>query len=70
MNSVAPLFSPSDVLLDLELSNKKSLFEAVGRVWEERHGIAAKEVVASLNAREELGSTGLGQGVAIPHARI
>ena len=70
MNFVAELFSPSDVLLDLELANKQKLFEAVGRLWEERHGIAATEVVGSLNAREDLGSTGLGQGVAIPHARI
>lgn len=70
MNSVARLFSPGDVLLDLALANKQSLFEAVGRLWEAHHGIAAKEVVESLNAREELGSTGLGRGVAIPHARI
>ena len=70
MNSVAQLFSPGDVLLDLELPNKQALFEAVGRLWEEHHGIAVAEVVESLNAREDLGSTGLGQGVAIPHARI
>ena len=70
MNAVAQLFSPGDVLLDLELPNKQALFDAVGRLWEEHHGIAATEVVESLNAREDLGSTGLGQGVAIPHARI
>lgn len=70
MNFVAQLFSPSDVLLDAELSNKQALFDAVGRLWQERHGISASEVVDSLNAREDLGSTGLGQGVAIPHARL
>lgn len=70
MNSVAQLLSPNDVLLDVALPDRQALFEAVGRLWDGRHGIAAAEVVASLNAREELGSTGLGQGVAIPHARI
>jgi PTS system nitrogen regulatory IIA component len=70
MNFVAQLFSPSDILLDVELANKQALFEAVGRLWQERHGVSATEVVNSLNAREELGSTGLGQGVAIPHARL
>ena len=70
MNSAAPLFAQSDVLLDVELLNKQALFEAVGSLWEKRYGIAANEVVRSLKAREELGSTGLGQGVAIPHARI
>jgi PTS system nitrogen regulatory IIA component len=70
MNSVAQLFSSNDVLLDLDVSDKQALFEAVGRLWEEHYGLAAGEVVDSLNAREKLGSTGLGQGVAIPHARI
>ena len=70
MNFVAQLFSPGDVLLDVELASKQALFDAVGRLWQERHGISAAEVIDSLNAREDLGSTGLGQGVAIPHARI
>ena len=70
MNFVAQLFSPGDILLDAELTNKQALFEAVGKLWQERHGISASEVVDSLNAREDLGSTGLGQGVAIPHARL
>ena len=70
MNSVANLFSASDVLLDVEIANKQSLFESVGRLWQQSRGMAVQEVVTSLSAREDLGSTGLGQGVAIPHARI
>jgi PTS system nitrogen regulatory IIA component len=70
MNSVAQLFTSKDVLLDLDVRNKQALFEAVGRLWEEHRGIAAAAVVENLNAREILGSTGLGQGVAIPHARV
>lgn len=70
MNSVARLFSSNDVLLDLDVPDKQALFEAVGRLWEDHHGMVPAEVVDSLNAREGLGSTGLGQGVAIPHARV
>ncbi|MFI4939661.1 MAG: PTS sugar transporter subunit IIA [Burkholderiales bacterium] len=70
MNSITQLFSSNDMLLDLDVQNKQALFEAVGRLWEERHGMAASEVMDSLIAREKLGSTGLGQGVAIPHARV
>jgi len=70
MNSFAPLFSPNEVLLDLDVKDKQALFVAVGRLWEEHRGLAATEVVDSLTAREKLGSTGLGQGVAIPHARV
>jgi PTS system nitrogen regulatory IIA component len=49
---------------------KKRVFEEVGRLLEKRLGLEPEQVVKSLSAREELGSTGLGQGVAIPHARI
>jgi PTS system nitrogen regulatory IIA component len=52
------------------VSSKKRLFEQVGLLFENNHGIARSLVFDSLFARERLGSTGLGQGVAIPHGRI
>ncbi|MFI4940617.1 MAG: PTS sugar transporter subunit IIA [Burkholderiales bacterium] len=70
MNTIAQLFSSKDVLLDLDVQNKQALFEAVGSMWASHRGVTANEVVDSLNAREKIGSTGLGQGVAIPHARV
>src|SRR4051794_32926785 len=70
MTLVAKLLSPSHVLLDLQASSKKRLFEQVGLLFENHDGIARSLVFDSLLARERLGSTGLGQGVAIPHGRI
>ena len=70
MGLVAKLLPPANVLLDLQLSSKKRLFEQVGLLFENNHGIARSLVFDSLFARERLGSTGLGQGVAIPHGRI
>jgi PTS system nitrogen regulatory IIA component len=70
MSLVAKLLPPANVLLDLEVSSKKRLFEQVGLLFENNHGIARSLVFDSLFARERLGSTGLGQGVAIPHGRI
>jgi PTS system nitrogen regulatory IIA component len=70
MNSIGQLFSPSDVLLDLEVPSKQALFDAVSHLWAESRGMVAVDVEKSLNARESLGSTGVGRGVAIPHARI
>lgn len=70
MNSAAQLLASIPVLLDVDAPNKQALFEAVARLWEQRHGMVVATVVDSLNAREKLGSTGLGHGVAIPHARI
>jgi len=70
MSLVAKLLPPGNVLLDLPASSKKRLFEQVGLLFENNQGIARSLVFDSLFARERLGSTGLGQGVAIPHGRI
>jgi PTS system nitrogen regulatory IIA component len=70
MNLVAKLLPPANIVLDLEVSSKKRMFEQVGLLFENNQGIARSLVFESLSARERLGSTGLGQGVAIPHGRI
>jgi PTS system nitrogen regulatory IIA component len=70
MNLISKLLPPANVVLDLEVSSKKRMFEQVGLLFENNQGIARSLVFDSLFARERLGSTGLGQGVAIPHGRI
>ena len=70
MNQIAKLLSPENILLDLDASSKKRVFEQVGILFENRYGIARSAVYDALFAREKLGSTGLGQGIAIPHGRI
>ncbi len=70
MSLVAKLLPQANVLLDLQVSSKKRLFEQIGLLFENNHGIARSTVFDSLFVRERLGSTGLGEGVAIPHGRI
>ena len=70
MSLVAKLLSPANVVPDLQVSSKKRLFEQVGLLFENQQALARSVVFDSLFARERLGSTGLGQGVAIPHGRI
>jgi PTS system nitrogen regulatory IIA component len=70
MTLVAKLLTPADVVLDMQVSSKKRLFEQVGLLFENQHALARSVVFDSLFARERLGSTGLGQSVAIPHGRI
>lgn len=70
MNRIAHLLPEANILLDLEATSKKRLFEQVGQLFEEHAHIARAVVFDSLFAREKLGSTGLGQGIAIPHGRI
>ena len=70
MNRISRLLAPSNVLVDLAVTSKKRLFEQAGVLFENSHGIERSKVFDSLFARERLGSTGLGEGVAIPHGRI
>ncbi len=70
MSLIAKLLSPQNVVLDLDVSSKKRVFEHAGLLFENNHNVARSQVFDSLFAREKLGSTGLGQGIAIPHGRI
>lgn len=70
MNPLSNLLSASQVLLELDASSKKRVFEQAGMLFEKHLGLARTIVFDSLFAREKLGSTGLGQGIAIPHGRI
>ena len=70
MSLIAKLLPEANVVLDLQASSKKRLFEQAGLLFENHDKIARSTVFDSLFAREKLGSTGLGQGVAIPHGRI
>lgn len=70
MNPLANILQVSQVVLDLEVSSKKRVFEQAGMLFEAHLGLARSLIFDSLFAREKLGSTGLGQGIAIPHGRI
>lgn len=70
MSLIADLLPPSNVVIDLDASSKKRVFEQAGLLFENNQGISRGDVFDSLFSRERLGSTGLGQGIAIPHGRI
>lgn len=70
MNLVSRLLPANHVLLDLDVSSKKRLFEQIGLLFENSRQISRSRVFDSFFDREKLGSTGLGFGVAIPHGRI
>jgi len=70
MNLVSRLLPPAHIVLGMDVSSKKRLFEQIGLVFENSRQIPRARVFDSLFDREKLGSTGLGFGVAIPHGRI
>ena len=70
MNRLASILPPAQVLVRVDASSKKRVFEEAGLLFETLHGLNRALVTDSLFSRERLGSTGLGHGVAIPHGRI
>jgi len=70
MTNLSKILSAKNVVLDLEVSSKKRAFEQAGLIFENNCSIARSVVSDNLFARERLGSTGLGHGVAVPHGRI
>ena len=69
MTSLDDILPVSHIILDAEISSKKRLFECVAQLLAEQSGLPQAEVFDCLVARERLGSTALGQGVAMPHGR-
>lgn len=67
---ITDLLSAEDVGLDQKAGNKRSLIQLLAVQAAARLGRPEPEVRAALEAREQLGSTALGRGVALPHARL
>ena len=70
MSDLSDILSDKAVDADLVAANKKALFQQLASAAAKLTGLPAKEIAASLNAREKLGSTGFGGGAAIPHGKI
>ena len=70
MNRLSAILPSAQVLVSVDVTSKKRAFEEAGLLFETLHGLNRALITDSLFARERLGSTGLGHGVAIPHGRI
>lgn len=70
MNRLSAILPAAQVLVRVDATSKKRAFEEAGLLFEAQHGLNRALITDSLFARERLGSTGLGHGVAIPHGRI
>lgn len=70
MNLISKILLPTHILLDEQSRSKKDLFERAGLLFENNQMISRSIVFDSLTKRENLGSTGLGKNVAMPHGRI
>jgi nitrogen PTS system EIIA component len=68
--NISDFLASSDVIIDVNAADKQKLLQALARKAGSVLDILADRVLAELRKREELGSTGVGGGVALPHARF
>ena len=66
------LYSSESVIVDLSISSQKQLFQEMAKAIIDANGldVVVRDIVSAAVERERLGSTGVGNGVALPHARI
>ncbi|WP_022703275.1 PTS sugar transporter subunit IIA [Pseudorhodobacter ferrugineus] len=64
------ILAPGAVRIVSHLTSKKRLFQEIGEVVASVHGLNASIAVDGLQERESLGPTGVGHGIALPHARL
>ncbi len=67
---ISDLLAPKDVLIDVRASNKRQLLQELSARAAASMGMPVDGIASYLLKREELGSTGIGRGVAVPHARL
>ncbi len=67
---LSSILTASHVVAGLSATSKKKALEELSKLLAQGAGIAEADILNGLAAREKLGSTGLGHGVAIPHGRL
>lgn len=68
---ISDIIKPGRVLCNVEAGSKKAALELIAQlIADADSGLTQTEVFGSLLAREKLGSTGLGKGIALPHGRL
>lgn len=70
MNLFTPLLTLESIALDMDAPSRKRAFEELSMIFERCTGIGHQEIFNALLAREKLGCTCLGGGVALPHGRV
>jgi len=67
---ISDLLSPGNTFADVHAADKASLLKELSHRAAWKAGIEGEVVTGEILKREEVGSTGIGGGVAIPHARL
>lgn len=68
--TISALLSPQRIFVDTEITSKKKLLELIANIVADHTQLSESRIYNNLLNRERLGSTGLGKGFAVPHARM
>jgi PTS system nitrogen regulatory IIA component len=68
--NISDFLAPSDVMIDVAAADKQKLLQTLARKAGSAVDVLPDRMLTELRKREELGSTGVGGGVALPHARF
>ena len=67
---ISEVIKPEGVTIDMSVSSKGQLLRLLSQKAADALGVGEHDILAALQSREDLGSTGVGAGIAIPHAAV
>jgi len=67
---ITDIISNDNIFLNFEVSSKKILFKEISQIISKTSEISQAYILDNLNHREKLGTTGIGDGIALPHSKI
>ncbi len=67
---ISQLLSKNSIIADMSATNKSGAIEELARAASDETNVSARQIAAVLMEREQLGSTGIGDGIAIPHGKL
>ncbi len=68
--TISTLLSPERIFINTDITSKKRLLEFIAEQVADQYQLTQSQLYNNLLTRERLGSTGLGKGFAVPHARL
>jgi len=60
----------NSIFIDVEADSQKNVFKILGNIFSKKNKALSSRIVDKLNERERLGSTSVGNGIAIPHTKV
>ena len=67
---LSEFISKNSIFLDVQADSQKNVFKILGNIFSEKNKTLSSLIIDKLNERERLGSTSVGNGIAIPHTKV